>query len=131
MSRLRIAKIDEEKRLVTAIASVVSDGDGTPIVDHQGDVIDIDDLEFAFIEAFANGGQGKGGRMHKTIGGCHVVQQFTLSNDERESLGFGKGPELGIVKMFVSDDALWAEVKSGALPEMSIAGRAERMPLDG
>jgi len=129
MPRLKIAKVDEEKRLVTAIASVVSDSDGTPIVDHQGDVISIDDLELAFIKSFATGGRAKGGEMHTHIGGAHVVQQFTLSADERESLGFGKGPEIGIVKMFVDDDDLWARTKSGDLPEMSIAGTAKRTPI--
>lgn len=130
---MHIAKIDSEKRIVTAVVSVASDGNGDPIVDHDGDVIDIDDLELAFIKSFAKGGDGMGGRMHEQVGGAHVVQQMTFSKGEWKGLADLMGiPEIsgawevGIAKFFVRDDALWEEVKSGALPELSIAGEAVR-----
>lgn len=130
---MRIAKIDTEKRIVTAVVSVASGGDGQPIVDHDGDVIDIDDLELAFIKAFAKGGSEMGGRMHQQVGGAHVVQHMTFSKDEWSGLADLMGIpdmrsawEVGIAKFFVRDDALWEEVKSGALPELSIAGKAVR-----
>ena len=118
----------EEKRLVTAIASVVTKTDGSQIVDSDGDIIDIEDLEQAFIEAFAEGGLRKGGDMHQRVGGADVVQHFTLSKNERIALGFGEGPEMGIVKFKVHDDMLWLKVKAGFLPELSIAGDAMRVP---
>lgn len=130
---MRIAKIDSEKRIVTAVVSVASGEDGDPIVDHDGDVIDIDELELAFIKSFAKGGDGMGGRMHEEIGGAHVVQHMTLSKGEWSGLADLMGiPEMrsawevGIAKFFIRDDALWDEVKSGALPELSIAGKAVR-----
>ena len=122
----QVRKINEEKRLVTAWASVVTKADGTPIIDHQGDVIDIGNLEDAFIEAFADGGIAKGGEMHRNIGGADVVQHFTLSRDERTALGFGLGQEGAIVKIRVNDDSLWASVKAGRYPELSIAGEGTR-----
>lgn len=123
----KIKKLNEERRLVTAWASVVSDVDGKPIVDFEGDIILIEELEKAFIEAFADGGLRKGGEMHNEIGGVDIVQQFTFSSAEREALGFGKGEEGGIVKLRVNDDAIWARVKSGELSELSIAGEGERI----
>jgi len=122
----KVAKVDEDKRLVSAIYSEVTDADGKPVIDLQGDIIRIDDLEAADIEAFADGGLRKGGEMHAKIGGADVVQHYTLSKVEREAFGFGTGPEIGIVKLRVTDDALWAKVKAGDLPALSIAGDGVR-----
>lgn len=134
---MRIAKLDDEKRVVTAIVSVVSKGDGTPIVDRDGDVIDIDDLEYAFAEAFARGGARMGGEMHEDIGGAHVIHHMTLSSGEWTGLAeamsipeMAKAWEVGIAKFFIEDDGLWERVKSGALPELSIAGTATRERVD-
>lgn len=131
---MKVEDASAEKRLVTAIASVVTKAGGVPVVDSQGDVITIGDLEDAFIDAFAEGGIQKGGEMHRRIG-ADIVQNFTLSRAERAALsaaGMGvdaDGPEFGIVKFRVYDDALWARVKAGELPEVSIAGTGERVPL--
>jgi hypothetical protein len=122
---VKIAKVDELRRLVSAIYSEVSKADGSPVIDLQGDIIPIDELEAADIEAFADGGLRKGGEMHAKIGGADVVQHFTLSRQERQAFGFGPGPELGIVKLRVNDDRLWARVLAGELPGLSIAGSAE------
>ena len=121
---LSIRKLDDERRLVTAVASVVTKADGTPITDAHGEIIRIAELEKAFIEAFASGGSDKGGEMHETDGGADIVQHFTFSRAERIALGFGPGPELGIVKIHVTDDELWKRVKAGELPELSIQGTA-------
>ena len=112
---------------MTAIASVVTDAAGNPVVDSQDDMIAIDDLEDAFIEAFSGGGADMGGEQHVFIGGMDVVQHFTFSRAERLALGFGEGPELGIVKFRVNDDELLAKIISGELPDVSIAGEAVRV----
>lgn len=125
--RFEFKKLDTDRRLVTAWASVVTSASGAPVVDFEDDIILIEDLEKAFIEAFADGGLKKGGEMHADIGGVDIVQQFTFSAEEREALGFGKGPEGGIVKLRINDDAIWARVKSGELSELSIAGEGERV----
>lgn len=127
--RFTFLKIAEDKRLVLAWASVVQKADGTPIVDHQGDVIEFDDLEAAFIEAFSGGGIAKGGEMHRDIGGADVVGQITLSRDERIAAGFGAGVAGALVKIRVTDDALWAKVKSGEYSELSIGGLGTREAL--
>lgn len=125
-----IVKANDERRLLTAITNIVTDSEGKPVVDHQGDVIKIDNLEQSFIDAFSiHGGMGMGGTMHRNKGGVDVVQHFTLSKGEREALGFGPGPEMGIVKLRVTDDQIWADVKAGKYPEVSIGGEGERSPL--
>jgi len=127
-TQFEIKKLDDEKRLATVIVSVVTKADGTPITDLQGDIIEIDELESAFIEAFADGGMRKGGEMHAKIGGADVVQHFTLSKAERVALGFGDGEEMGIAKLRVNDDSLWQKIKTAQLPAISIAGTADREP---
>lgn len=124
-----VVKANEERRILTAITNIVTDAEGNPVVDHQGDVIKIDNLEQAFIDAFADGGLDKGGTMHRNKGGVDVVMHMTFSKGEREALGFGPGPELGIVKLRVNDDQVWADVKAGKYPEVSIGGEGERSPL--
>jgi hypothetical protein len=130
---MHVAKVDPDKRIVTAVVSVVSRGDGTPIVDHDGDVIDIDELEFAFTKAFAKGGARMGGEMHEYVGGAHVIHHMTFSSDEWAGLADLMGIpemrgawEIGVAKFFVEDEHLWEKVKSGALPELSIGGEAVR-----
>lgn len=125
----RFAKLDDEKRIVTGWAAIASDADGKPIVDHQGDVLDIGNLEDAFIEAFADGGMAKGGEMHKRVGGADVVGHMVLSRDERIALGFGPGPEGAIVKLRINDDEQWAKVKRGDYREFSMAGECERIEI--
>ena len=115
--------------MVSAWYSVVTDENGDPIEDTQGDIIDISDLEDADIDAFANGGLRKGGEMHEKIGDVDVVQHFTFEKQERESLGLGVGVEGGIVKLRVNNDELWAKIKSGEYAELSIAGDAVRESL--
>lgn len=125
----RVIKLDDERRLATVIVSTVTDAQGNPIIDAQGDIIPIDVLEDAFIDAFSAGGINKGEEMHERMGLADVVQHFTLSRKERVALGFGDGPEMGIAKLRVHDDALWQKIKAGKLPEMSFTGYAVREPV--
>lgn len=129
ISACKIVKVHKEKRLLTVITNLVTDTEGNPIVDHDGDVIKIDNLEDVFIKAFADGGLKKSGTMHQKRGGVDVVQHFTFSRDERIALGFGNGPELGIAKLRVNDDAIWADCKAGNYPEVSIEGDGERQEI--
>lgn len=132
---LRLLKIDDERRLATVIVSTVTKADGTVVVDHQDDTITIDDLEDAFIDAFADGGAGMGDEMHERLDVADVVQHFTLSKAEWAALGAAMGvelppmPEVGIAKMRVTDDETWARVKKGDLPEMSFTGQGVREPV--
>ena len=138
----QILKIDTDRRLVTAIASTVTDPSGQPIVDYDEDIIAISELEKAFIEAFAHGGADRIDDMHEGDPTGDIVQQFTFSRQEWGSLQkaitsrFGESPdlsrmpEMGIIKVFVRDDDLWAKIKAGMRPELSIAGVSVRERID-
>jgi hypothetical protein len=139
--RLTVTKIDADRRLVTAITNVVSDGLGNYVVDHDGDVIDIENLEDVFIKTFSKGGEGFGGERHQSSGGADVVMHHTFCTKTWGSLGdnlrltfphvpdLSHMPELGVVTFFVSDDALWTQVKGGNLPEVSIEGDGYRREI--
>ena len=139
----QILKIDTERRLVTAIASTVTDPNGDPIVDYDDDVIAIGELEKAFIEAFSKGGEDRIDDMHESDPMGDIVQQFTFSRAEWAALEksisarFGEAPdlsrmpELGLIKVFVRDDELWSKIKTGRRPELSIAGQSLRERVEG
>jgi hypothetical protein len=124
-----------DRRILTAVTNIVSDGNGRPIVDHDGDIIDAENLDEMFIKAFADGGIGKSGTMHEARGHVDVVEHFVFTKRDWAGLGtlLGKDlvamPELGIVKLRVNDDRVWADVKSGRYPEVSIEGAGERVPV--
>jgi len=61
-----IVKSNDDRRLLTAITNIVTDAEGKPVIDHQGDVIGIDNLEQAFIEAFARAGSVRAGPCTRT-----------------------------------------------------------------
>jgi len=123
----KAAPLDAEKRVVVAWLSQVEDADGNPIVDNEGDSITIDALEDAVTEAFSHGGTARLERQHEQFELGDVIQFFTLSRDEREALGFGPGPAGAIVKVRVTDDQLWDDIKSGKVTDVSFLG----MVLDG
>jgi len=126
-----IKKFNTEKRLATGWASVVTDEKGNPIIDSDGDVIPVEELEKAAIEAFVNGGKGKGGDMHERKGVADVVESFVVTQEKREALGFGKGQEGWVVTLKIHDEDLWKQIKSGEKLELSIRGDAERIETDG
>ena len=127
--RAVVLKADSDRHLITAVTNVVTDELGNSLVDQDGDVIKIDNLEDAFINAFSKGGEGMSGVMHERSGGADIVQHFTLSRSEWEALKPYIGKEIGIVKIKVTDPSIWADVKAGKLPEVSIEGDGERTPL--
>ncbi len=124
---LQVQKVDQDLGLVTGWASVVTDTAGNPVVDLQGDIIPVAELEKAAQEAFADGGRGKGGDMHERTGVCDIVESLVLTKAKRQALQLGDGPEGWVVTLKVNDPELKAQVKSGAKLELSIAGEAERV----
>ena len=127
--RAQILKARSEKQIAMAVTNVVADRDGNPVVDHQGDVMDISNLEDAFIKRFAKSGVDIGGTMHQREGGADVVEHFTISRDEWKALEPYIGMEIGVVKIRVRDQSMWAGVKDGTYPEVSIGGTGRREPI--
>jgi len=127
--RARIAKYattkderGEEQHLVFGVASMVTDADGRPLIDHGGDVIPVECLEEAaydYVEA-----SREMGLMHETTGHGHLVESVVITPAKREALGLGPGPSLWWVGYRVTDPDVWRRIKSGELSELSIGGTA-------
>jgi Putative phage serine protease XkdF len=122
-----VIKSDVERQLVTGWASVSTDASGAPVVDSQGDMIPIEELERAAHEVFASGGKNKGGDNHVRTGVADIVESMVIDTAKREALGFGPGATGWVVTLKVHDVGLWEQIKRGEKLELSIHGTAERM----
>lgn len=122
----KIAKADEH--LIFGWASVAADEDGIPVVDSEGDVIPITELEqaaYRFVEL-----SGSGGEMHSKIGVAQLVESFVVTPEKLATLGLtGEMPLGWWVGFRVTDDDVWAKIKSGVYTMFSIGGRARRENL--
>lgn len=119
-----IVKADAEKRLATGWAVIAADADGSYVEDHQGDIIEVDDLEKAAHQALRS--KATAGDMHERTGLGEIVESMVVTAEKREALGFGKGPSGWVVTMKIHDDALWADIKAGKKLELSIHGTGRR-----
>jgi len=127
---LQIKKIDTEQRLCTGWVAITADEHGMPIIDSDDHLIPTVELEKAVHEAFAEtSGKGMGGDMHQRRGVLDVVESFVVTAAKRKALGLGEGPEGWIATFRVNDDDLWARVKSGERPELSMRGEGLAMPV--
>ena len=122
----KIAKADEH--LIFGWASVAADEDGIPVVDSEGDVIPITELEqaaYRFVEL-----SGSGGEMHSKIGVAQLGESFVVTPEKLATLGLtGEMPLGWWVGFRVTDDDVWAKIKSGVYTMFSIGGRARRENL--
>lgn len=126
-----VKKLDAIEGLVTGWASVVTDDNGIPIIDSQGDVIPAHELEKAAQAAFRDlGGAGRAGDMHERTGVADIVESFVLTREKRAALGLGDGPEGWIVTLKVTDPNLLKEITDGEKLELSIHGEAVREEIE-
>lgn len=129
-----ITKTDDDKRLVFGWASQITNADGTPMVDSEGDVIaDEWELEKAAYDFVTN--HRVAGEVHQRDGGKPVVvgecvESFVLTKAKRDALGLPDTMPLGWwVGFKVTDDNVWKAVKDGTYSSFSIGGRAIRVPV--
>lgn len=122
---IQIKKSDIQGK-ITGWASIVTDETGKSIVDHDGHIIPIDELERAVHQAFAKvSGAGRAGLMHAVTNQADVVESFVVTADKRAALGFGDGPEGWIVTLQVKNKELLEKIISGEYGELSLSGVAE------
>ena len=130
--KLPILKTDAKAGTFTGWASVVTREGGRPIIDADGDIIPIADLEKAAQDAFLRQtGAGRVGVMHFVVGAADLVESMVVTSEKREKLGFGPGPEGWAVTFRTTDPELKRQIEAGELGELSIRGTANRIPLDG
>lgn len=121
----KIAKTDATKKLVFGWASVAKDATGREIIDAEGDVVSIEELERAAYEYVSD--VRKVGEMHETLGVGELVESMMFTPEKLELLGldeqFTQGWWVGIR---VTDDKVWDKLKRGEYKMFSIGGRASR-----
>jgi len=121
----QVIKLDEDQRILYGWASV-STYKGKPVVDLQGDIIDMETLEKAansFMESVR-----VGMTMHdvsKVTG--QVIHSMPVTQKLCEALGIQSDTEGWMVGYKVYDDEVWEAVKSGEYRAFSIGGRANRV----
>ena len=129
-----ISKADEEKRQVYGWASI-TEKDGMPVVDLQGDYITIDEVEKAAHNYLQE--SRKGGVMHKRAddGEPHhvadLIESVVITPKKKEALGLPEDSPTGwFIGLQVHDEEVWQDVKQGKFPELSVHGRGKRIPKE-
>lgn len=118
---LNITKMDSDRQQVFGWASVVEKG-GNPIVDKQGDVIPVEELEKAAYDFVLNYREQDDMHAGGPTGRCIESMVFTM--EKQEALGIDLGQVGWWVGFQVDDPALWKAHKEGKRPEFSIGGHS-------
>ena len=122
----KIQKADDDQRLVFGWASVAADRDGVPVVDSQGDLISIAELErgaYNFVEFYREGGE-----MHERTGVARLVESVVFTPEKFAAMGISAGtlPYGWWLGLRVLDEGVWQKVKDGRYTMFSIGGHATR-----
>lgn len=117
----KVEKADEEQRLIFGWASVATVS-GQEVVDRQGDIIPVEELERAAYDFVLN--SRTHGHMHETKGTGRLIESCVFSAEKQRALGIDLQKEGWWVGFIVENDDIWAAIKRGELPEFSIGGRA-------
>lgn len=123
--RCDFEKVDDELRIVYGWASVTSEANKA-IVDLQGDIIEIADLQKAAHDFITF--ERQAGDMHVEMGVGTVVDSVVFTADVQKSLGIDLGRQGWWIGMKVTDDSVWKRVKSGDFTGFSIGGTGNRTP---
>lgn len=121
-----ITKADDARQLVFGWASVAVAKDGTPVIDLQGDVIAIEDLEEAMYAYVRESGDLTFDHAGETRG--QLVEALVFTPDKLEKMGIPAGtvPLGAWVGYHLPDQADYARAKEGGLLMFSIEGRGVR-----
>lgn len=130
--RADIEAVNDEERIVYGWASVVEVG-GEPVIDHQDDVIDLQEITKAAHEFLD--GERTGGVMHvmqdgKPVRVGKVVESIVFRPELQEALGVSLGKSGWFIGYQVEHDGIWKKVKSGDLRAFSIGGKGRRTPVE-
>lgn len=131
-SSFQIAKADEDKRLVFGWALVSATSDGKQIIDHQGDIVDQDELEegaYEYVLNFRDAGEEHIGSLRKK---ARMVESVVFTEEKLKAMGIPLGtvPYGWWIGFYVDDDNTWEMIKNGTYKMFSIEGRAIREPVN-
>lgn len=124
---LEIKKAQPERQMIFGWASVVKKN-GEYIVDKQGDIIPIAELENAVLDYMLHSRDH--GVMHEAQGTGRLVMSFLTTPEFMDAFGLTqKDDQVGWIAGYkIEDPALWEAHKAGVLPEFSIGGSS--MPFE-
>jgi len=117
-----IKKLDEDQKLVFGWASIIEDDEGNPVVDSQGDIIKVDELEKAAYNFVLEA--RKAGEMHKHTDAGMMVESVILTKEKQEAMGIST--PIGWWVGFKLSDDVFAKVKAGDYKGFSIGGKGLR-----
>jgi hypothetical protein len=125
-----IAKVDTDQRLAFGWASVTVDVDGSPLVDKDGDVIDVQELEKAAYRYVM--GSRDGGVNHQRRGVAKLVESFVVTPEKLVKMGLSPYavPAGWWVGFQFNDEDVWQGVKSGEFGMLSVHGTGVRSDAD-
>lgn len=118
-----ISKVDEEQQIAYGWASVI-EKNGVAVVDKHGDVIEEMELVAAAHDFMTN--SRTGGAMHEVMGVSHVVESLVFTKDVQKALGINLKKVGWFIGYKVTNPVVWDMIKTGALGELSIGGKALR-----
>lgn len=124
----KVKKSDQAEQLVFGWASIADRASGATVVDHQEDIVEIDELEAAaydFVRFYREGSE-----MHER-GGLDIavlVESMVFTPDKLTLLGIPQGtlPYGWWVGFKVLDNDVWQKVVDGTYRMFSIEGQAVR-----
>lgn len=132
MEQTQITKIDEDRNLVFGWAYVAVNKSGEQVVDHSGDMItdiaELEDAAYQFNLDFRDQGE-----MHKgdqVVG--KLIESFVSTPDKLEKMGAAKDslPTGWWTGFYISDDKVFAKIKSRQYSSFSIQGKGVRTPIE-
>ena len=131
-SSFHITKTDIDKRLVFGWALVSATSDGEQIIDHQGDIVDQDELEegaYEYVLNFRDAGEEHVSSLRKK---ARMVESVVFTEEKLEAMGIPQGtvPYGWWIGFYVDDDKTWELIKSGHYKMFSIQGAAIREPIE-
>jgi hypothetical protein len=118
---IRVTKVDADKQYIFGWASIVIEG-GNPVIDKQGDIIPVEELENAAYDFVLHSRQH--GEMHENIGTGSLIESIVFTEEKQRAIGIDLGMVGWWVGFHVADADTWSAHKAGKLPEFSIGGEA-------
>lgn len=126
-----ILKFDDEQQIVYGWASVVRDKAGNTVVDHQGDIIQPEELEKAaagYVLNYRDTGERHDPSRRKK---GKLTASIVFTEETKKALGIPEGilPDGWFVGYHIEDRDTWEKLKAGTYKMFSIEGEACRRPL--
>lgn len=133
-----ISKVDDDERQVFGWASI-TEINGEPVIDLQGDLLDTYELEKAAYDYVVN--SRVGGEMHDRIGKSApkqigtLIESMVITPEKIEKMGLPPETPHGWWIGFQVDkgeagDQAWSKLKGGEYTGFSIHGLGKRQPVD-